>query len=138
TPLTEPRLTLFGLAGLEPSDPAEVRLTGKALALLAYLALEPGGHRREALASLLWSESDDASARASLRQSLRQLRDALGNAVAADRATISLARTLRCDVTTFLESVPSDTRRAVEFDVPRFLEGLVVRGAPGFDEWRDA
>ena len=36
-------------------------LGAKDLALLSYLALEPGPHTREELAGLLWGESSDAS-----------------------------------------------------------------------------
>ena len=38
----------------------------KALALLAYLVLEPHPHSRETLAALLWGESPEHEARASL------------------------------------------------------------------------
>jgi len=43
-----------------------------------YLALRPGqAHGREALASLLWGDTDDAHARKSLRQAVYVLRKAL-------------------------------------------------------------
>src|SRR5438309_11491617 len=51
----------------------------KNVALLAYLALEPGMHSREELAALLWGESPEHAARASLRQALRRLRAAVGD-----------------------------------------------------------
>ena len=56
-----------------------VRLRGrKAQALLCYLSLSsPQTHSRERLAGLLWSESGEDLARASLRQTLRELRGAL-------------------------------------------------------------
>ena len=55
----------------------------KRLALLTYLALArpPGFHRREILLSLLWPQSDHATARNSLRQALHFLRHSLGEAV---------------------------------------------------------
>ena len=53
----------------------------KALALCAYLAwISPRSESRERLAGLLWSETDEASARTSLRQTLRQLRQSLEDA----------------------------------------------------------
>ncbi|PYE53834.1 ATP-binding protein [Deinococcus yavapaiensis] len=55
----------------------------KALALLAYLVLEPRPHTRSALAGLLWPDSEDATARSALRNTLSFLRDLLGEA--ADR-----------------------------------------------------
>ena len=67
----------------------------KDLGLLAYLTLVPGPHRREELASLLWGESLEPQARASLRQSLRRLRAVLGQGLETSRETIELtARTL--------------------------------------------
>jgi predicted ATPase/DNA-binding SARP family transcriptional activator len=52
----------------------------KARALLAYLAVESGdAHRREVLAGLLWPESPEKRARASLSQALYNLRSLLGD-----------------------------------------------------------
>ncbi|HEY3011263.1 MAG TPA: hypothetical protein VGJ36_00855, partial [Gemmatimonadales bacterium] len=64
TLLGPPSVSLAGKGGSTP------QLSAKALALLAYLALEPGPHSREELAGLLWGESSDAEARASLRQAV--------------------------------------------------------------------
>jgi hypothetical protein len=59
----------------------------KRLALLTYLVLArpPGFHRREVLLSLLWPQSDQGTARNSLRQALHFLRHALGDAVIVSR-----------------------------------------------------
>ncbi|MGD8814698.1 MAG: DUF2791 family P-loop domain-containing protein, partial [Anaerolineales bacterium] len=52
----------------------------KVRALLAYLVSESNvPHRRETLAHLLWPDKPDATARASLRQALSNLRKALGD-----------------------------------------------------------
>ena len=51
--------------------------TRKAIALLAYLAVTGERHTRDALAALLWSESDQPSARAALRRTLSALNTAL-------------------------------------------------------------
>ena len=68
-------LTLTGSPTV--ANPDGTRVTpqpgAKALALLTYLTLEPRPHTREALADLLWGESPEAEARASLRQALKQL-----------------------------------------------------------------
>jgi DNA-binding SARP family transcriptional activator len=49
----------------------------KSAALLAYLALSDSGEEtRERLVGLLWSETDEEKARASLRQSLHEIREA--------------------------------------------------------------
>src|SRR5579883_1757836 len=52
--------------------------THKAEALLLYLAVESDLHAREQLARWLWPESDPARARANLRSTLLQLRQAFG------------------------------------------------------------
>ncbi len=52
--------------------------TRKTLALLAYLATEPGPHPRDHLADLLWPGST-GSARSALRVALHHLQTALGH-----------------------------------------------------------
>ncbi|MFO1057826.1 MAG: BTAD domain-containing putative transcriptional regulator [Dongiaceae bacterium] len=68
----------------------------KAVCLLAYLALQPGGRaRRETLQDLLWSNREQAQAAASLRQALVELRRALAglgpDLVDASRDSVALA-----------------------------------------------
>ena len=130
-------LTLLG--------PPSVRLTeggasvpqpgGKVLALLAYLVLEPGAHTREELAGLLWGESSDVEARASLRQAIKHLRDAVGNVVYSDRAKVELTGPVECEVRDFRQLVQQEPQRALTTDISRFLTGFSVRHAPQFDEW---
>ena len=110
-------LRLFGtplLATGEVGDGA-APLGAKPLALLAYLVLERRPHSRETLAGLLWGESPEVEARASLRQALKQLRDALGDTVHAERALVELTGSLACDVLDFREAVERDPVRAVGF-----------------------
>lgn len=84
-------------------EDCEVRLRSrKAQAVLVYLALCGNGREtRERLVGLLWSESAEAKARASLRQTLHELREALaaagyeglgtaGQLLALDAATVSV------------------------------------------------
>lgn len=75
----------------------ELRLRGrKTQALLAALAMAgQAGEARSRLASLLWSESDDDRARATLRQSLHELRGVLAElggaeGFSAERDTLRL------------------------------------------------
>ena len=110
-------------------------LGAKDLALLTFLALEPGPHTREELAGLLWGESSEPEARASLRQSLQHLRTKLGPMVRADRAVVQLAGLVQCDVRDFRERVVREPCLALTTDIPRFLTGFSVRHAPQFDEW---
>src|SRR5712691_9059323 len=96
-PDNAPRLsiTLIGRLSLRlDGRPLELR-TRKAAAVLGYLALsETKRESRERLVGLLWSRSDEEKARASLRQVVRELRSAFGDAgfsgFAAERLSIHL------------------------------------------------
>src|SRR5262245_29240015 len=66
----------------------------KARALLGYLALREGTDlARGVLTGLLWGERSESQARASLRQSLSELRGVLGaagqNAIMANKETVA-------------------------------------------------
>ena len=78
-----PRLTLSLLGSFQATLDGQA-VTGfesdKARALLAYLAVEyDRPHAREKLAGLLWPESSEAAARASLSEALTNLRHVLGD-----------------------------------------------------------
>ncbi len=131
----------------------------KARALLAYLAVErTGPHRRERLATLLWGEASEQAARASLRTTLLNLRQALAGLhpplLVITRHTVHLAATDDCwvDAAEFgalLDACDAHPHRALADCpdcVPRleqavalyrgdFLAGLLV-DAPDFEEWR--
>jgi len=65
---------LFGRVAVHAAEREVVLSSRKAKALLAYLALAPSGREtRDRLVRLLWSETDSAKARASLRQLLHGL-----------------------------------------------------------------
>ncbi len=130
-------LHLFGPPSLWPSPAtgAPYTLSPKLLALLAYLCLEPGPHSREELATLLWGESSDAHARASLRQAVAALRRSLPDAVHITRADLAVAELVRCDAVDFCQLASKDSRSALEYDVPKFWCGRTLHHAPGFDEW---
>jgi DNA-binding SARP family transcriptional activator len=115
--------------------PAVPQPGSKALALLAYLVLEPHSHSRETLATLLWGESPEHEARASLRQALKQLRTGVGELVQGDRRLVELAEPVACDAEEFRRRVPQEPMLAATMEVPRFLEGFSVRHAPRFEEW---
>ncbi|MGQ0723135.1 MAG: AfsR/SARP family transcriptional regulator [Candidatus Eiseniibacteriota bacterium] len=118
--------------------------TRKAQALLAYLAVHPGqAHPRDKLATLLWSNSEDARARASLRQTLSALGKALvgigdgaivtdGNSVALNSAVTDV------DVAAFEQALTDGTPEALEkaADLYRgdLLDGLGV-DEPVFEDW---
>ncbi len=81
-PFARPRSHMVELALL---GPPEARIdsnlltfrTKKALALLIYLAVSGGAQPREQLATLLWPDSDEGAARATLRSTVRFARHTL-------------------------------------------------------------
>jgi len=91
---------------------AEIRLRNrKARAVLGCLALsETGAASRERLVGLLWSESPEDKARASLRQVVHELREALPE---------PLMQARRLDIA--LE------RRGIGLDIDRLLRGIEAR-----------
>ena len=73
------RVRLFGGLALESDGTAlPPPASRRARELLGWLALHPGRHARAAVAARLWPDVLDASARASLRTTLHELRRALG------------------------------------------------------------
>ncbi len=102
-------LNLLGPPAVARSHGTPARGVGAAknLALLAYLTLEPGAHTREELAALLWSDSSDTAARASLRQALKRLRAAVGDLLHVDRHAVQVRGSIECDVTQFLHALES-------------------------------
>ena len=74
----------------------------KSLAILTYLALQPGrSESRERVAALLWSDSGGEHGRAALRQTLRRLKSDLGPAedlIDADRSTLRLTQPVAVDI----------------------------------------
>jgi DNA-binding SARP family transcriptional activator len=131
-------LTLCGCVAVQGEGVAAGELGAKSLALLAYLALEPEVHSRDELTALLWGEYPEERAKASLRQALTHLREAVPHAIRADRMTVSLADAVECDVATFLRLARESPREAADYPIPRFLEGLRLRRSPAFEEWADA
>jgi hypothetical protein len=109
------RVSLLGPFEVTLDGAAVLRFRGDtARALLAYLAVHPGtAFGRAQLAALLWPDHPEAVALQNLRQALRRLRTAIGDAEAdppfllATRATIALhpEGDYSCDVTAFAEAV---------------------------------
>lgn len=133
---------LFGIFGLSSQD-TDIPLRGrKACALIAYLALVQT-HRatREHLAGLLWTDRGTDQARASLRQTLGELR-----AVAEMQAALAIERS---DIALAPESFESDLQHILEACDAGALATLgralaAIQGAlleslgdvsPAFDEW---
>ncbi len=137
--MPELSLTLCGrvAAAIDGAPVSSAALSNKGLALLAFLALEPGEHSREELMSLLWGDYAEDKSRASLRQALMHLRDVVGDALHVDRTAVGLAAQPESDVRRFLTAADASPRDAAEVDIPHFLSGLPLRHSSGFDEWAD-
>ena len=131
-------LSLLGAPSLRLSPGTSSRGLGtsKGLALLAYLALEAGPHTREELAALLWGDSPETAARASLRQTLKRLRTLVADALHVDRDTVELRGAVQCDVEAFLQAAEHEPERAADYPVDRFFSGVSLRHAPAFEDWR--
>ncbi|MFN8539840.1 MAG: AAA family ATPase [Thermomicrobiales bacterium] len=158
-------LALLGWPEVRHEDQAVAFPTRKALALLAYLAVEGGTHSREKLTALFWPESDSAQGRATLRSTLAHLRTALGEPAAhlvAMRETIALDPTLPCELDVQLlhaaararvgtglarpgegsqpgqadvRALLAPLRAAAQAVRGDFLEGFSLSDAPEFDDW---
>jgi TolB-like protein/Flp pilus assembly protein TadD len=143
--MIELRLTLLGGFGAQSASGQDIVLPGqKDRALLAYLALAPGGpHPRERLAGVLWSQSGEQQARDSLKQVLLRLRRGLGSAngalLHADRQSIALDRAaVEVDVAEFLRLTQETSVDALT-EAANLYRGDLLDGLghidPEFEEW---
>src|SRR3954453_20732426 len=98
----------------------------KVRALLAYLAVErQHSHTRAELATLLWPDKSDQSARASLSQAFATLRHALDDKRAEQ--PLLLADT---------QHIQLDPASVIEVDVAQFLAILGAADAHAHHSWR--
>jgi DNA-binding SARP family transcriptional activator len=153
--MAELRIALLGPPRVERDGaPIEVD-TRKAIALLAYLAIHPERHGRDAVAGLLWPEYDTEHARGALRRTLSTLNKAVGPGwLAADRTTVGFAGTgFWLDVARFEALVagcrdhghaPADAcpacvaplEEAARLHRGDFLAGFSLRDSTSFDDWQ--
>jgi predicted ATPase/DNA-binding SARP family transcriptional activator len=147
------RLQLFGPPIIQhTSEALSPFKSRKVEALLYFLALTPGQHRRTYLANLLWSEWSEEKALGNLRYALWNLRQVLGeDLVSGDRLSITLQdRTvIWSDVSAFRElfrvadaqanphapEVITQLQQAVDLYRGDLLAGLEVGEAPFFQDW---
>jgi len=139
------RLRLFGGFDAQLAPGSTITLaTKKGRALLAYLALSPGlSESREKLAGLLWEESSEQHARASLRQTLAALRRTLDGRtsrvlVTTGTAVALTSRAISVDVLEF-ERLVADGRPGALEQAATLYRGEILEGAgtgePAFEEW---
>ena len=117
--------------------------TRKAMAILAYLLVEGGAHRRDKLTALFWPESDEGAGRATLRSTLARLRDGLAGIT--DEPHLIIERdTVGFDFALDFELDLQDLRTAYNAALPNDGERpageerrvLVARLQNGVDAWR--
>src|SRR5262249_14536430 len=119
----------------------------KARALLGYLALREGAEvARGFLTGLLWGERSESQARASLRQTLSELKGALGetasSSIVASKEAIAWAPESAWIDTRLVESAAGSTdeatlREAADLAGGELMEGLALSEA-GFEQWLTA
>jgi predicted ATPase/DNA-binding SARP family transcriptional activator len=142
----ELRLSLLGQVAIDKDGiPVTGFKSGKALALLCYLAATHRAHFRSILAGLLWGDLSEENARMNLRKAVENLRHLVGPHLAVTRQTVAFDRShpYWLDVEQFETWVRDDVaavevgrlKEALELYQGDFLEGLDVREAVAFDEW---
>jgi DNA-binding SARP family transcriptional activator len=143
------RLVLLGSPQVVKNDRPEPIALRKAIALLAYLAVEKRRFSREFLATLLWPELGEKQSLANLRQTLSLLRRVLGDeCLTTDGDHIRLDSNLvDVDVNEFVALSSGEDgntnntehlERASELYRGSFLEGFTLGNCLEFDRWQDA
>ncbi len=151
--MSELRIHLFGAPRVVLGDRAVAIPRRKALALLAYLAASPQPYSRDALATLFWPEHDQESARAHLRRTLSEVKNAAGSIFEADRMQIVPNKSLWLDTAIFEDRLsaaqhhdhpagqPCPTcqpalAEAVALYTGDFMAGFTLPDSPDFDMWQ--
>lgn len=149
------KLRLFGPPNIEYNGrPIELNLR-KGQALLAFLVVEKKSQSRDALAAMFWPDSDQSSARASLRRTLYQVNKALDQEIIqATAETMFLARgaDIWVDTAVFRQKAAcldddqntsalspacfTDLTKAAALQSDTFLSGFALPDCPNFDEWQ--
>lgn len=146
----------FGPPRLEWDGQAIEISLRKASALIVYLATTKKAHSRDALATLLWPDSDQRSARASLRRTLYRLNKVLGEdilLVAPETIGLNDRANVWLDIEAYQQHVaaclpphpPVDKlspeclarlSEAAALYIDDFLAGFTLSDSPDFDEWQ--
>jgi len=122
----------------------------KMTALLAYLAIERGGHQRAALSSLLWPDYEQSKAYKNLRQTIWEIQQAAGEGwldVTRQEIGLNDSADIYLDISEFdslLEKSRSESdislRTALLTDSAKiyrhhFLTGFSLKDAQPFNDW---
>jgi TolB-like protein len=138
------RIRLLGPMMVTIDDRAVPIAAKKARALLGYLVLREGAEvARGILTGLLWGERSEGQARASLRQTLSELKSSLGerassSILASKEAVVWVKGSAWIDAKVVESAAASsdedELRRAAEIAGGELMEGLSV-GEAGFEQW---
>lgn len=131
TELNSWRLHVFGKPRLVTPGGAAVRCDGKALALLAYLAVE-GATTRSRLARLLWPDTPEPAARNNLVTLLRRMHTAYGCELVRGQERLSL-HAVRADVEAFGDA--QGPSRPDGLPVGALLDGVEFDALHDLSEW---
>jgi DNA-binding SARP family transcriptional activator len=150
-------LRLIGAPRVERDAQAVVFDNRKALALLAFLAVEGRAQMRDTLATMLWPEADRAHGRGALRRVLAGVKAALGpqwltieqEALAVRRGALGLwidVEGLRRGIGVCRDHLHPQMKlcvqgraalaEAVALYRGDFLAGFTLRDSPDFDRWQ--
>ena len=130
-------ITLFGRVALRVNTEPVLMPTRKAVALIAYLALE-GETSRSQLAALFWADLHPDDARRNLRQELYRISNTqLGLHLELLSETIRLREPFSSDASRFRQAIQSSNpEAALELYSGRLLGEFELRGAsPAFNDW---
>jgi len=138
------RLVTLGSASLVASttvtSPKLLLRPGKPLALVIYLASLPDKTAsREHLINLLWADADPERGLRTLRQTIFQVRQLLGdNAVLSTGRELCLTLAMEFDRDEFLNAVSrGDAENAIAIYKGPFLPDFGVPGGAEFEHWAD-
>ncbi len=146
-------LSLLGSSSLRSGESLVHLSRRKSIALLAYLALEPGEHARDTLAAMLWPECAQSSARANLRSSLLDIAvNFSSELIACDRDHARfVSGIVFVDAVKLLEAAGECRSHGLEsacdccapllieaaaLGKGSFMQGFSLTGCPEFDNWQ--
>ncbi|MEZ4664908.1 MAG: AAA family ATPase [Caldilineaceae bacterium] len=149
------RINLLGTPEIRRGASPVTFATRKALALLLYLACNPGAQQRETLADLFWGNAPREQGRASLRRALAYLRKALAEEALLQSDDHMLAfnpaYSPQLDLTTLQETLlatatwPAAQAESSNYGAALQAAAALIRGefladfslpdAPDFDAW---
>ncbi|MEZ4706671.1 MAG: BTAD domain-containing putative transcriptional regulator [Caldilineaceae bacterium] len=130
-------------------DSFPLSITGRGLALFAYLCVTRQPASRSELADLLWHNQSEQKSKANLRYQLRDLRKVIGDYLVVDAQTVAFNQELPhwVDITSFATylspnlNTPSVAKELtilqelLNLYAGEFLAGFYIQDAPNFERW---